>query len=117
MPKSPGFIPIRSDPKFVPKLKAREPNSQQQANRIAIDTPDSLQHMNPPQYPQRMDCTSTVRSTSTNVVRAAVDGLELTLFAVTKTQWSTGPLTITLVKYPDHVTEIVTERVPTAETK
>lgn len=64
-----------------------------------------------------MDCTPKVRSTSTNVVRVTVDELKLTLFAVTKSQWSTATSTITSVKYPDYVTEIVTKRVPTTETK
>ncbi|RTE81699.1 hypothetical protein BHE90_003729 [Fusarium euwallaceae] len=97
---SPGFVPIQSDPKFVPKLKARAPKVQQQANGIAVGAPVSPQPTNPPQYLQRVDCTSKIRSTSTNVVRVTVDGLRLTLFA-----------------YPDHVTEIVTRRVPTTETK
>lgn len=93
IPTSPGFVPIQSDPKFVPKLKARATKAQQQANRIAVGAPDSPQPMNLPQYPQRVDCTSTVRSASTNVVRVTVYGLKLTLFVVTKTQWSTAAST------------------------
>ncbi|RSL59509.1 hypothetical protein CEP51_013904 [Fusarium floridanum] len=117
IPTSPGFVPIQSDPKFVPKLKARVPKVQQQENRIVVGAPDSPQPMNPPQYPQRVDCTSKVRSTSTNVVRVTVDGLRLTLFAVTRIQWSTSTSTIMSMEYPDRVTEIVTKRVPTTETK
>ncbi|KAL6361093.1 hypothetical protein LRP88_04555 [Fusarium phalaenopsidis] len=74
IPTSPGFVPIQSNPKFVPKLKARAPKAQQQANRIAVGAPDSPLSMNTLQYPHRVDCTSKIRSTSANVVRATVDG-------------------------------------------